>query len=154
MGAGAPAPWWDHQARHPEEDELMTDTDDIPDLALDYLAARSPKDYGASIFDPVFEVLAAPTTRYIIYILLECETATFDAVVTQVAAWAREHDRLDEHDRLQRVAMEISHVSLPNLVDAGLMDVDGETGTLALTVPADSVRRLLHECHRCELDDG
>lgn len=80
----------------------------------------------------VFEVLSSPRRRYVLYALSERGDATVNEVATQVAAWEDgiSTDAVTSEQR-KRVYVSLYQTHVPALAEAGVVEHDGETGTVS-----------------------
>lgn len=108
--------------------------------------------------DRLFEVLTEQRRRYVLYYFNEHETAvaTVDDLAAQLSTWEREwEDRTDQPPERHRenLRIDLHHVHLPDLADAGLIDYDARSQTARSHLDA-SLRETMmsdeHECPRLE----
>lgn len=90
--------------------------------------------------DRLFEVLASPGNRFVLTYLLRVENpASRDSLIEYVVERADPPDGLSEGKFRGRVASLLVHSTLPQLVDAGLVEVDDDEGTVTATGAIDTV---------------
>jgi len=80
-------------------------------------------------FDAVF---GNDRRRYVLQYLhnVDDEAVEFDTLVEQVMVWEATYRRSDPDALRERIAIDLHHTQLPQLVDAGLIDRDSESGTI------------------------
>jgi hypothetical protein len=81
--------------------------------------------------DHVFEALAHPRRRYLLYSLSARPEWEPWELARKVAAWEREEspDSLDE-ETIERVYVSLQHSHVPMLVENDIVEVDGASGTI------------------------
>lgn len=90
--------------------------------------------------DRLFEILASPGNRFVLTYLLRVESpANRDSLIEYVVERADPPDGLSEGKFRGRVASLLVHSTLPQLVDAGLVEVDDDEGTVTATGAIDTV---------------
>lgn len=89
--------------------------------------------------DDVLEILAHPRRRQVLRHLRATGSTSVDAVLDHVVTG----DEADSVARRRRVAIQLHHVHLPKLVDAGLLTHDDGRGVVELTASNEFVESLL-----------
>lgn len=96
--------------------------------------------------DAAFAVAADECRRLALHYLRDRGTADLDELATVVSGWARAR-RSDAEmvtpDEREQVRIALHHVHLPQLVDAGAVSYDGETGVAKLDAPSDLLVSIL-----------
>ena len=93
--------------------------------------------------DREMELLSHAYRRRVLRYLME--DAADAATLAELAAHVRRPDAAGDVNRTadDRVEVELYHLHLPKLDDAGLIDFDADTKTASVVDPADRVRELL-----------
>ncbi|WP_135830388.1 DUF7344 domain-containing protein [Halorussus halobius] len=90
--------------------------------------------------DATFEVLADERRRLALHYLRDRGSADVDELATVVSGWTRarraEAETVTPGER-EAVRIDLHHVHLPRLVDAGVVDYDRDAGVARLGEPSD-----------------
>lgn len=102
--------------------------------------------------DELYRALSARRRRRILYLLFIEEEATVDKIATVLAGWdATETGTMVTPDERTEVVLELRHVHLPRLADAGFVTVDSDDDTVELLPIDDAVVDLI--CQSVESED-
>ena len=109
--------------------------------------------------DRLFEVLTEQRRRYVLYHLNEdnSQVHTLDDLVAQLCTWEREWDNRTDHARdthEENIRIDLHHVHLPELADAGLIDYDAQTQTARNRVSESVLEAVYHHEHECSQLDA
>lgn len=99
---------------------------------------------GGGSLDTAFGLLADETRRHLLYLLREHETFASDDLADVLTGWLAVrrgdgHATATDHTRIE---LELHHVHLPQLAEAGVLEHD-DTGTVTLRSLPESLDRLL-----------
>ncbi|SIR92371.1 hypothetical protein SAMN05421858_4564 [Haladaptatus litoreus] len=120
MAGNEPPPdeWETHSSQSGEESAAERDLDiDVAEVVLE--------------LQPVFEAIAHPRRRYLVYTLAEATEWSLDDLATKLAAW--ETDTVETNiATLTRHEMYTSlyHSHVPKLVDLDVIEFDADTETI------------------------
>jgi DNA-binding transcriptional ArsR family regulator len=93
-------------------------------------------DGGRSLLSRIFEALADPRRRFVLYYLRDHGEATVDDLAVHIAAWERDVPASEVSDEdTQQIAVELVHSHLPRLEDEGLVEYDPRTETVSYSYP-------------------
>lgn len=99
--------------------------------------------------DELYRALASGRRRRLLALLLDQEQRTVGELATLLAGWeAADEGGMLTPDAREHLLVELIHVHLPRLSDAGLLAHDGETGVVTGEVDATAaelVRRALRD---------
>lgn len=94
--------------------------------------------------DEFYRALASARRRRLLSILLDGEERTVEDLATLLAGWrATDDGRLVTPADRTRIRVELVHVHLPKLSEAGLIDHDREVDTVCVTDLDDTVTDLI-----------
>lgn len=103
--------------------------------------------------DELYRALSARRRRRLLYLLLVEEVATIDKIATVLAGWdATETGTMVTSDERTEIVLELQHVHLPRLTDAGFVTVDSDDDTVELLPLDDAVVDLI--CQSVESEDA
>lgn len=94
--------------------------------------------------DHVFEALAHPRRRYLLYTLLEDTEWSLEAIAVKVAGWEQDvsHGTVSDEEA-ERVYVSLYHNHIPRLVDEGIIEFDVPTETIRPGPHAEQVLSVL-----------
>lgn len=95
--------------------------------------------------DVVFDLLSSPRRRYVLYYLRETgESIELTDLAEQVAAWENETtvEEITEQER-KRVYVSLYQTHIPRLDEAGVIDYDRDSGSVALASEASEIDQYL-----------
>lgn len=94
--------------------------------------------------DLLFRVLSHVRRRYVLFYLRDRDATSLDELADVVAGWTTaDTDALTTPRRRERVLIDLDHVHLPMLADAGLVAYDRDAGEVTRREVPDAVDRLL-----------
>jgi hypothetical protein len=98
--------------------------------------------------DDILQVLAVCYRRWILYLLMERELMTIDAVASEL----RTIDKAVTGETVAetRVTIRLHHADLPKLVDAGFIEYDHRNDDIILVNNSDELRNLLMTTKKLE----
>ena len=91
--------------------------------------------------DRVFDILSSPRRRYVLhYLRTEESPIELTALAEEVAAWENDTtvENLSSQDR-KRVYVSLYQTHIPKLSEAGLIEYDSESGSVALSSQASEI---------------
>lgn len=92
------------------------------------MAARDKPD-----LDEIIDVLTHRYRRYILYHLThDSEAVDFDKLVSSLDNWEADQNGKIRNGSRTSVEIQLHHVHLPKLVEAGVITFDAETGSIEL----------------------
>ncbi|AEN05657.1 hypothetical protein Halar_1956 [halophilic archaeon DL31] len=97
-----------------------------------------------------FRALAAQPRRRTLAYLLSTEQCSVDDLVDVLCGWETVDTRMVSPDRAEQLDIELIHVHLPALEQAGLIDYDSAGREVALKPLAESVKRLIQQSVEAE----
>lgn len=101
----------------------------------------------------IFDLLSAARRRYLLYYLMELDTevAEFEAAVD--AVYKQEVNSTDSGDHATReeVRLDLHHMQIPKLVEAGVVDFDPRHGTIRYA-DQPALEEWVEHAHHKELD--
>lgn len=127
----------DDEAEHPDDEvNLQRDVDD-------YVRSTHPPPAEVLELDFVYEALAHPRRRYLIYSLLSSSRWTLTELATKLVAWERDIPEEDVTE-LARDEMYVSlfHSHVPKLVDLGIIRFE-DSETEEIIVADENVAQVL-----------
>ncbi len=102
--------------------------------------------------DELYRALSARRRRRLLYLLLVEDVATIDKIATVLAGWdATETGTMVTPDERTEIMLELRHVHLPRLAEAGFVAVDSDDDTVELLPLDDAVVDLI--CQSVESED-
>ncbi|WP_224447854.1 DUF7344 domain-containing protein [Haloprofundus salilacus] len=94
--------------------------------------------------DHVFEVLAHPRRRYLLYTLLEETEWGLRELAEKIATWENDvRESTVSDDGVERVYVSLYHNHVPLLVEEGIIEFEETTETIGLGPHADQVLAVL-----------
>jgi len=103
------------------------------------------------IDDAVFTVMSDRHRRVALYFLLEYERMTLAELADVVTGWtAARRNGMATREERARVSSALYHHHVPEMVDAGLVDYDAATETVALAPLPDDVLELVEQTREYE----
>lgn len=96
-----------------------------------------------SVPDEFYRTIAKQPRRRILAFLLEQGASTREELADVLCGWESTTGRMVPPERHEDVRIDLHHVHLPQLVDAGLITYDYTEGHVALTDISDSMQALL-----------
>ncbi|MFB6135583.1 MAG: hypothetical protein ABEJ04_02385 [Halobacteriaceae archaeon] len=121
-------------------------SDDEVSAGGDETASQPPPRIDPAVLelDHVFDVLAHPRRRYLLYALATDGEWTLRELATKLAAWEEDVDEAAVSDHVRdRVYVSLYHSHVPKLVDEGMVRFDEESERLSPAEHAGQVQAVL-----------
>lgn len=101
----------------------------------------------------IFDLLSAARRRYLLYYLLEVDSEVAELEAAVNAVYKQEVAGMEPEDHVSReeVRIELHHMHVPQLADAGVVDYDPRHGTIRYTGQPALAEWVEHARHK-ELD--
>lgn len=94
--------------------------------------------------DRLYQALSSGQRRRLLYVLLVEESSAVEKLATVLAGWtATESEEIITAEDHERILIELDHVHLPVLEEAGLVRYDREKGTVDIAPIDDTVAELI-----------